>query len=117
MAWKPISEAELWDKIVAGETRMSIGQRYFWEAIRIAPERWTQHPYGNAGGGFWAIGIIGRTVVWFNDIEDGFNRSTYRQYGKIEDYFCNQDELEITVQRVLESVMIGCDVTYDGICR
>ncbi|HWE71535.1 MAG TPA: hypothetical protein VG328_00125, partial [Stellaceae bacterium] len=110
MAWKPISEADLWDKINLAETKMSVAQRRFWNAIRILPEKWAQHPYGDEGGGFWVVAIIGRVTIWFNDIEGGFNRSTYRRYGLIEEYFSNQDELELSVQHVLTATEIGDDV-------
>jgi hypothetical protein len=62
------------------------------------------------GGGFWVVGLFGRVVIWFNDIEDGFNRSTHRQYGAIEEYSCNQDELELAVQHVLTATEVGYDV-------
>jgi hypothetical protein len=110
MPWKPLSEAQIWDEVNAAEVRMSIPQRRFWEVIRIIPEKWIQHPYGDAGSGFWVVGIIGGVVVWFNDIEDGFNRSSYRQYGLINDYFCNQDGLEVTVQQLLAIIETGYDV-------
>lgn len=35
--------------------------------------------------------------LWFNDIEDGFNRSKYSDFGKIDEYWCNQDRLEIAI--------------------
>jgi len=46
------------------------------------------------------VGIIGRSVIWYNDIEDGFNISKYATYGRIDEYWCNQDELLITVKRL-----------------
>jgi hypothetical protein len=110
MAWTPLSEAKLWDEINAAEARMSLPQRRLWRAMRITPEKWKQHPYGDAGGGFWVVGIIGRIAIWFNDIEDGFNLSNYREYGVIHEYFCNQDELGFTVQRLLEVVEAGKDI-------
>lgn len=89
---------------------MNPAQRQLWEAIRIVPEKWALHPYGDAGGGFWVVGITSRGAVWFNDIEDGFNRSSYRQHGVIDDYFCNQDELEVTVQQWLSVIETARDV-------
>jgi len=109
MGWTPFSEAQIADEIAAAEARMSIPQRRLWKAMRIEPEKWKQHPYGDAGAGFWAVGVIGRVVVWFNDIEDGFNRSSYREYGAIEEYWCNQDELEFTIQRLLAAIETGED--------
>ena len=109
MDWQPISEVELWNKINLAWERMTIPQRKLWECIRIAPEKWQQHPYGEEAGGFWVVGIFGRTVVWYNDIEEGFNRSRYMVYGEIDEYWCNQDELEWTVQWLLNSIETGKD--------
>jgi hypothetical protein len=108
--WKPISRAELQGRIRQGQARMTPAQLRLWEAIRIGPVKWHQHPWGDAGGGFWAVGLIGRTVLWFNDIEDGFNRSGYTTYGTIDDYWCNHDELEVAVQYVLNALEQGMDL-------
>jgi len=44
------------------------------------------------------------TVNWYNDIEEGFNRSGYSTYGTIDDYWCNQDELELTAQYLMNAI-------------
>ena len=108
--WEPIAEEALRDRIAQGVARMAPSQLRLWEAVRIEPEKWHQHPYGDAGYGFWVVAIVGRTVIWYNDIEDGFNRSNYSEYGTIEDYWCNQDELELTVDYLLNSVDRGADL-------
>jgi len=109
MAWQPISEVDLWDKLNHAWDRMTLEQRRVWEAIRVLPEKWTLTPYGDQGGGFWVVGLIGLRVVWYNDIEDGFNRSHYERYGTISDYHCNQDELEITIQGLVCLLREGVD--------
>lgn len=109
VTWKSISEVELWDELNTAEDRMTLSQRRFWEAIRIIPEKWRQSPWGDKGDGFWVVAIIGRNVVWYNDIEEGFNRSVYRAYGEIEEYWCNQDELEVSIQRLIDMVETGVD--------
>lgn len=109
MEWQPISEADIWDNINGACLRMNPTQEKLWEAIKITPEKWQQSPYGDLGGGFWAVAIIGRLVVWFNDIEDGFNVSHYSKYGVIDQYWCNQDELEWAVQRVMNLIENGND--------
>ena len=101
LPWKPISEVDIWDELNKAGERMTPPQRKFWEGIRIDPEKWQQHPYGDLGGGFWAVGIIGRRVVWYNDIEEGFNHSKYANYGEISEYWCNQDHLEWAVQALM----------------
>lgn len=108
--WEPISESALLDRIEQGRSRMPEAHRRLWDAIRIPPEHWQQHPYGDAGGGFWAVGLIGRIVVWYNDIEDGFNRSVYSTYGAIDDYWRNDDELDVTIGYVADSLAGGPDL-------
>jgi hypothetical protein len=107
--WQPISEVAIWDKLNAGVDRMGTRQKKLWEAIQIMPEKWSQPLHGKVGGGFWAVGIIGPTVLWFNDIEDGFNHSSYSRYGIIDQYSCNQSELEEAVQRLLDIIDTGYD--------
>ena len=101
MTWKPITEEEIWDEINSSFDRMTIPQRNLWESIRIDPEKWEQHPYGDEGNGFWAVAILGRTVVWYNDIEEGFNISKYSKIGIIDEYYCDQNELHIVIRRLL----------------
>jgi hypothetical protein len=91
---------------------MSLPQRRLWEVIAISPEKWAQDTYGNQGGGFWVVGILGRTVIWYNDIEHGFNQSEYASLGHIGAYWCNQDPLELTIQHLLNSIMIGEHTGY-----
>ncbi|MBK8815510.1 MAG: hypothetical protein IPN42_08410 [Methylococcaceae bacterium] len=107
MNWQPVSESELLDMLNHAENRMTIDQLRLWEIIKIEPEKWQQHPFGNEGDGFWVVGILGQLVIWFNDIEYGFNVSRYKQYGSIDQYWCNQDKLEWTVQSLLNMIEHG----------
>ncbi len=109
MPWKPLTEEKLHDMLNSAWQRMSLPQRRIWEAIRIEPQKWASHPYGDLGGGFWAVALLGQTVVWFNDIEDGFNRSHYTNHGTIDAYWCNQDQLEQTIQHLLNAIADGSD--------
>lgn len=78
-----------------------------WEVISVSPSKWTLPPWGDMGGGFWVVAITGRTVVWFNDIEDGFNRSEYSRFGIIDAYRCNQNQLQWTIQAILDEIRTG----------
>lgn len=111
MKWTPTTELEIWDAINDSYERMSLDQRRIWEVIQIHPVKWKQDPYGNQGNGFWVVALIGNTVIWFNDIEDGFNRSSFKEYGVIKEYYCNQDELEWQVQGVINQIRDGYDST------
>lgn len=104
---EPISEADIWEMINSSCEKMSFEQGRLWEVIKITPEKWREKRYGKECGGFWVVGIIGNKVVWYNDIEDGFNCSRYSKYGEIDDYWCNQDQLEWTVQNIINEIKNG----------
>ena len=108
--WESITEAALMDRIAQGVSRMPPSHLRLWEAIRVDPQKWQLHPYGDAGGGFWVVAIVGQTVIWYNDVEEGFNRSRYSAYGEIEDYWCNEDELELTIDYLASTLERGPDL-------
>ncbi len=116
MSWTPITELEIWDVINESYERMSLEQRRLWEVVKIHPVKWKQESYGNKGLGFWVVAVIGSTVIWFNDIEDGFNRSSFKEFGVIEEYYCNQDNLEWQLQNVINQLRDGYDSAgrYEG---
>ena len=64
-------------------------------AAAVAPAKWQLSPWGDLGGGFWVIAVMEDRVLWYNDIEDGFNVSRFVTLGTIPstEYWCNQDEL------------------------
>lgn len=107
MNWTPITEAALWNLILAAEARMAPPEARLWECVRIPPQKWMEPSFGEPGGGFWAVGIIGCTVIWYNDIEDGFNCSSYSDFGTIGEYWCNQDELEHALQSLGYQIETG----------
>ena len=107
MDWAPLSEDDLRQAIADASDRMSPRQRSLWQAIAISPAKWSQSPYGDDGGGFWAVGIIGNVVVWYNDIEEGFERSRYMSHGSIAEYTCRQFKLEHVVEQLLSLIETG----------
>ncbi|TKC58654.1 hypothetical protein FBD94_18110 [Pedobacter hiemivivus] len=76
----------------------------FWNLIRIKPQKWEEKEYGGEGGGFWAVAVFETEVVYYNDIEDGFNISEYETYGQIKEYWGNQDELIWAIKRLYKRV-------------
>jgi len=112
MDWQAISEDRLLSLLNEARMRMSWPERRFWDAISIPPHKWQQHPFGEFGGGFWVVAVVGPQVVWYNDIEDGFNRSRFQQFGTIpeDEYGCNQDVLELPIRQLLSWITTGHDV-------
>jgi hypothetical protein len=109
-SWHPIPKEALLKRVSQGETRMTPAQRRHWNAIRVEPQKWKQDPYGRDGDGFWVVALIGQTVIWYNDLEEGFNRSRYSTHGIIDDYWCNQDELEVTIGFLMTALEKGPDL-------
>lgn len=107
MGWTPFSEDELMTLIAEAVSVMEPQPRRLWDVIRVPPVKWALHPWGDCGGGFWIVGILGTQVVWYNDIEHGFNISRYDAPGLIADYWCNQDELQHTMHALLCQIETG----------
>ena len=102
--WAPISFSDLEDKIFLFE-QDEIGElRNFWELIKIIPTKWQQPTFGKEGGGFWVVGICGYQIIWYNDIEEGFNISQYDIYGEFEEYKCNQSELREEINSLYDFI-------------
>ena len=93
-----INEEDIWDLINEGSKGLTSLEERFFETIRIMPEKWQISPWGDHNDGFWIIGIIGQTVLWYNDIEEGFNSSSYSKYGTIKEYWCNDDDLAMSIR-------------------
>jgi len=70
--------------------------RTYFDSVAFEPTKWQQSPYGDIGGGFWAIASDEGRVLWYNDIEGGFNVSAFSDWGTIphDQYWCAQDELK-----------------------
>lgn len=108
--WEPITLNELFNEIQKTEKDLEGELKNFWDLIKINPTKWKEKEYGEMGGGFWVVAICGYKVMWYNDIEEGFNISNYKTFGKIEDYCCNQDELIWSVSKLFKLVKFGGEI-------
>ncbi|WP_342328054.1 hypothetical protein [Pedobacter sp. FW305-3-2-15-E-R2A2] len=98
--WTPISLGELEEWILRGELELDDELLNFWNLIKIEPRKWQEKDYGAEGGGFWVVAIFGNEVIYYDDIEDGFNVAEYEVYGHIIARWANQDELNHTVMEL-----------------
>ena len=94
--WSPITPEALREQVEADLPIMDPGEVRVWHLIRIPPVKWQLTPWGDLGGGFWVVGLIGRLAVWYNDIEGGFELARYDDFGVLppEQYHCNQGGLQ-----------------------
>ncbi len=65
----------------------------FWQYIKIKPEKWTEKTTGEPGNGFWMVAILGKSVIYYNDIEEGYNISAFTNHGEIDKYLPGQAKL------------------------
>lgn len=102
--WTPISLNALNKRISKGESKLKGESLNFWNLIKITPQKWREKEYGNEGGGFWVVAVFENTVIFYNDIEDGFNISPYTVYEQISEYASEQAELNWVVERIYNSL-------------
>jgi hypothetical protein len=102
MTWKPISLEDLQALVSRELADCTAEARVFFSHVSFAPTKWRQSPWGDEGGGFWAIATNENRVLWYNDIEDGFNVSRFSERGNIPtgEYWCNQDPLKWAIPRL-----------------
>lgn len=84
MEWEPITLDGLNDLIKSGEVQLNAEMFRFWKLVKINPEKWAEPEFDNGDDEFWVVGIFGKKIIWYNDIEEGFNVSDYITYGTIE---------------------------------
>ena len=108
MALPPLSEARLWDVLLKAEAELRPKTARFWELIKIDPERWHAQKYGSGSHSFWAVGLFGQRVIWYNEIESrcvtGFVLSDYHAYGQIGDQRTHETELRYHVEQLIRHI-------------
>ena len=104
MTWIPSTPADFAELLGNELAACSPTERAAFMAHAIESAKWTQSPWGDAGGGFWAIAQRKKAVLWYNDIEEGFQVSAFDSPGAIPEnqYWCSQDDLAIAIRRLVE---------------
>ncbi|MGO4710442.1 hypothetical protein AB4Y90_15340 [Chryseobacterium sp. 2TAF14] len=91
MTWEPITSEELFLEISKGEKEMSAEHLKFWNEIKFKPTKWIEQEFEDEG--FWAVAKYKNLVIYYNDVEEGFNISEFEKEGCIKEYGSEQDEL------------------------
>ncbi|WP_186419669.1 hypothetical protein [Bosea sp. CS1GBMeth4] len=104
MDWSPATEPFIYDQIRVDEAQMSADELRIWKCVAITPVKWALKPRGDLTGDFWVVAICGRSVIWYNDIEDGFDISPYSSFGEIDVYYAGQYELRHVMQQIIERI-------------
>ena len=102
--WKPVEEAWIKSDIEEQLWLLKDPQKALWEMIKVEPQKWRQLPWGDEGNGFYVVAVFGSQVLWYNDIEDGYNISSFTEFGVIDEYYCNQNELHHSINYVYDKL-------------
>ena len=108
--WQPISEGSVLDKTNEAWPRMNFEQRRLWEIIKIVPEKWSQQKNHHSHGS-WVVAIVGRMLIWYDDIEDGFRQSLWTKYGVIDNDFSN---IELRLEEQLAIISTYFNTSLSG---
>lgn len=99
-SWIPLSEQRLAEMLSESETLMSSVLKGVWNHIRLPhAEIWQQHPWGDEGCGFWVVGVLGKSCIYFNDLSRGFNIGRFYHWGEIADFEMESQPLDQLLQQ------------------
>ena len=96
--WEPISEGELVELVEHQLKECPPKLAALFEAHRVPPFRAPITRNGQVESVF-VVARKGSEVMYFEDVEDGFNFSPLSPDGQILEHWCNQDELKYALQR------------------
>ena len=74
-----------------------------WERIKVPASLWTQTQYP-IDSTFWVIAILGRRCMYFNFVEGGWGWGDYQEWGRIDTYHWQQDEIQHVVFQLLLAI-------------
>jgi hypothetical protein len=97
-AWEPISAAELTELLSRQLRDCEPELVAVFETYKIDPFRAPIDRYGREERVF-VVARKGDEVMYFEDVEEGFNFSRISTDGKILEHWCNQDELKHALRR------------------
>jgi len=97
--WNPLTKSEILTELFLAEQYLDSTLEKFWNRIRISPVIWKcvdvieDH--------FWIVAKSDSYVIWYNDIEEGFNLSTFKTEGEIQQYSAYQHDLNAVLNRLI----------------
>jgi hypothetical protein len=106
--WKPISLEALKRHIELQEFLLTEEERAFWYFVRIEPEKWVDLAYDAETVEFYVIALFGHKVIYYNDIEEGFNIAEFKEYGRLEgDGGANQNDFGEYISHLFTFISSG----------
>jgi hypothetical protein len=101
-SWVPISWEALRELIVAQVADCSADLRVIFERYRVPPFRTPINRTGKTESVF-VVAQKGELVIYYEDVEEGFNLSPISRDGWILDPGCNLDDLELALAKLRDA--------------
>ena len=93
--WISFPKKELMLDIYLGEQNMDDNTLLFWSQVKISPEIWRSTDF--IEDDFWVVALHENYLIWYNDIEEGFDISRFKIKGEILEYGASHNELNFAV--------------------
>ena len=96
--WTAVKKSDLLLELYLIEQNLNFEDLEFWNSINIKPEIWSCSDVIEAN--FWVVAKSTNHIIWYNDIEEGFIISDFKNEGEILNYTAKKQELEVTIQQL-----------------
>ena len=93
--WINFPKKDLELEIYFSEQNMEDETLLFWNEIKISPEIWKCNDV--IEDNFWVVALCENYLIWYNDIEEGFDISRFKIKGEILEYGASHNELNFAV--------------------
>lgn len=91
--WAPITEEEMRDLLEEQLAACTPDRREIFEQYRVPLYQAPLVRYGNKELVF-VVAVKEGEALYYEDVDDGFNRSPLSESGEVLEHWCNQDDLQ-----------------------
>lgn len=102
--WQPITKEELFEIIEEELPCCSQQNRIYFEKIKTDLNSATLIRYGQKETVF-IVAKSGNEVIYYEDVEEGFNVSAINGDGEILNHYCNQDSLDLALRKLSKEII------------
>ena len=96
--WSPLSKSQILTEIFLAEQNLDSVSEILWNKIKISPQLWKCVDV--IEDNFWVVAKSEQHIIWYNDIEEGFNISKYKIDGEIQNYNASKHELQFVLEQL-----------------
>ena len=100
--WTALKKGDLMMEIFLAEQNLDQDSSAFWEQIKINPIIWRCKDV--IEDNFWVVAKYKNYIIWYNDIEEGFNISTFKTEDEILRYSASKDELNQAIKKLINQL-------------